>query len=426
MTRGATNGSGGERAVVIGAGAAGAAAVFAAERAGWSVTWIDGGAGATALTSGALDFEPWEQLSRAIAVAGTSALVQPRALIEARAFVDALGIWELPKDRVPMLVTTAGVVRPARGFDKALLDLSALRGRTVLVPRVDRAQWDADWLARSWSEGARGSGVGFSAVDVPVLRYEEESRVADGELARRHDDPARLAWLVDRLAPVVRANGREGTAILLGPWLGVEAPRASELTARLGVPVGEALSGTAGTAGLRFEAARARVARGEILEATVARVENDGSALRVVFAGERPSIRARRVIVATGGLIAGNLAFVPPNQGAGWDGAESVRPAFRQALEAPDLEPFVLAGSMHGPFLDETAWPRDGRAGALEAAGARASASADPRLLTIVGDARRGAPRTMIEAIASGLSAFAPADQVAPADAWVDADAIAS
>lgn len=413
MNHAATRESRGERAVVIGAGVAGAAAAFAAERAGWSVTWVDGGFGASSMTSGALDLEPWEAFARALAITGEAALSESPAIEAARDFVDALGIWELPRGRVPTLATTAGIVRPTRGFDRAILDVSAMRGRTVLVPRVDRAGWDADWLARAWSEDPRGRGVSFEAVDAPVLRFDEESRVVDAEIAGRHDDPARLAWLADRLAPLVRARGRERCAILLGPWLGSALERATELRERLGVPVGEALSGTAGVAGLRFEAARSRACVGEIVRAPVARVEEDGSALRVVFAGERPSVRARAVVLATGGLVSGGVTFSPPTEGAGWDGADTVKPAFRLAVDAPGLEPSRLAGSLHGPALDETAWPRGGHPGVLETVGTALS-SADSGGIRVVGDARKGAARTMLEAIRSGLEALGAVTRDAP------------
>lgn len=397
------------RAVVVGAGVAGAAAVFAAERAGHRVTWIDGGVGASALTSGALDLEPWEDLKRALAITGSdgAAVADVARMAGARAFVDAIGMWELPSDRVPLLATTGGLVRPTRGYDRALLDLRRLEGRRVLVPRVDRATWDADWLARAWTDEARSIGVTFVPVDVPVLRYAEEGHVVDGELATRHDDPARLAWLADRLAPVVKANG--GAGVVLGPWLGVAEERATELGRRLGVAIGEALSGTAGTSGLRFEAARQRGTSAEIVRATAVRVEDDGSGLRVVLSGDRSSVRADVVVLALGGLVGGGVTYVPPWRGAGWDGPESAKVAFRVGIDAPDLVPSKLAGSMHGPYLDETAWPARGRASDLESAGALIATpvGADPRAIRIVGDARRSAPRTMLEAILSGLAAFA-------------------
>jgi hypothetical protein len=200
--------------------------------------------------------------------------------------------------------------------------------------------------------------------------------------------------------------------VILGPWLGAEKERATELGQRLGVPVGEALSGTSGTAGLRFESARARFAKAEIVKARAVRVEEDGSALRVILAGERPSMRARRVVIATGGLIGGGIGFAPPTHRAGWDGADAVKPAFRSTLEAPNLAPMKLAGSMHGPPLDETAWPSATEPGALESIGlALATSGAAESSVVIVGEARRGAPRTMIAAIASGLAAFTDSER---------------
>ena len=63
------------RVVVIGAGASGTAAAYAASKLGARVTLITGRPGATSLSSGALDGD-WEG-------AGD----------EAQAFIDAIGIW---------------------------------------------------------------------------------------------------------------------------------------------------------------------------------------------------------------------------------------------------------------------------------------------------------------------------------------------
>src|SRR5258708_2267041 len=100
---------------VVGAGVAGTAAPLAAARRGVRVTLIDGGPGASLLATGALDAVPWQ-----------GAPTEPVAISPAaRETLDALGGYLLADDGARLL-TTSGVVRPARGHDAALLDVKRL------------------------------------------------------------------------------------------------------------------------------------------------------------------------------------------------------------------------------------------------------------------------------------------------------------
>ena len=404
----------GERAhiVVVGAGVAGTAAAWAAGTRA-KVTLIDGGAGASSFMSGALDLEPWEdQLDFADGA-------PPAALTS---FVRALGIWSLGPARpgpggFASLATLGGRVREAIGRDRALLDLTDMRGRTVLVPRADRAGWDADALAHAWlADAPPDLGLSFRAVGGAILRYEEETRISDAELATRHDDPARIAWLADRLRPAITLAGAPA-AILLGPWLGSAASQADALSRLLGVPCGEALSGTAGTAGLRFEAARERVLgnRASILRARVESVGVSGKSPGAGFTvtlqdGPRP-LTADAVILALGGLAGGGIVYRPPEYGAGADGPRKGRASFALSLDLADAilngNGFRLGSSMHGPVLEDVAWPERGRQGALETVGISHDDGVLSPGVCLAGDVRRGAARTVLQAALSGLSAAA-------------------
>ncbi|APR84230.1 Anaerobic glycerol-3-phosphate dehydrogenase subunit B [Minicystis rosea] len=326
------------RVIIVGAGIAGLAAAWSARRAGREVTLVSAQAGATALSGGAVDEAPWEQLLRATRLLGETTEARPLAP-EVAAFVDDLQLWDVPHDRSVWLATIAGRVRPARGRDLALLDLGPLAGQLVLLPRADRAAWDADAIAVALSADpvAKSKGISFRAVDAAVLRFDDERRIADGDLALRHDEPARRAWLVDRLRSALAAHPRAG-AILLGPWLGVAAPQAGELSRTLGVPVGEALAGAGSPAGMRFEAARDALLerlgvhrrRGRVDE-----VQRGEQGLEVFLSGQTASQRADAVVLAIGGLAGGGVLYAPPEHEAGADLAPRGRVPFALSLRAP-------------------------------------------------------------------------------------------
>ena len=338
---------------------------------------------------------------------------------EVAAFVEALDLWDVPAATRPWIATVAGRLRPARGRDRALLDLGRLdEGALVILPRVDRAGWDADALAATLADSAIARGPGrlvFRALDLPVLRFEGEHRIADADLAARHDEEARIAWLAARLREGLALWPGAG-AVLMGPWLGASAPRAAALSKLVGVPVGEALVGAGSPAGLRFEAARDRLLAAigvERLRGRAASVEDLGGRLSVSVAGEREGIRAEAVVLAIGGLVGGGVIYAPPEHGAGADLPPRRRVPFALSIEAP----VVLSAngacadgtvaSMHGPELDATAWPVEGRQGAIEAVGVRCDGVRAAPGITAAGDVTAGRPRTVLEAVAAGIAAGA-------------------
>ncbi|WP_437675587.1 FAD-binding protein [Sorangium sp. So ce131] len=406
--------------LVIGAGVAGLAAAWSARRRGASVAVISAGVGETALAGGAVDDVPWEQVERAARLLGGD-LPAGDLAPAARQLATELGLWDVPQAAAARLATVAGRIRPARGRDRALLDLAPLRRTRVLVPRAPRAAWDADALAEALTDEpfARARGLRFLPVDAPVLRFDDERRIADGDLAARHDDPARLHWLAERLRGALEGAGGAG-AILLGPWLGARAPRAEALSARLGVPVGEALIGAGSPAGLRFEAARdalldaigAARRHGRVRAVGEAQVGPGGAGERVVVhvEGEDVPLAADVVILAIGGLAGGGITYAPPERGAGTDLPARGGAPFALSLAAPvalgdGRGPLGVVSSMQGPELDVTAWPRGERPGALEAVGIRcAGVRAAPGILA-AGAAIAGRARTVLDAVTTGLRA---------------------
>jgi glycerol-3-phosphate dehydrogenase subunit B len=402
------------RVIVIGAGIAGLAAAWSAARAQREVTLISAGPGATALGSGAVDETPWETLWRAARVLGAEPTAGPLAP-EIASFVGDLGLWEIPPERSAWLATTAGRIRHARGRDRALLDLGPLAGRTVLLPRAERAAWDADAIAAALSADpvAQAKRIAFRAVDAAVLRFDEERRIGDGDLAARYDDEARRAWLADRLRAALTTNP-DASAVLLGPWLGATKPQAEALSRLLGVAVGEALTGAGSPAGMRFEAARdalldrlgVRRVRGRVAE-----VRRGSSRLEVIVSGDDAPRAADAVVLAVGGITGGGVIYAPPEHGSGADLAPRGRVPFELSLKAPVVLSLggtgrmEIVASMHGPELDVTAWPGEGRPGALETVGVRCDGARAAERIFAAGDVIAGKPRTVLAAVAAGIAA---------------------
>ncbi|MEP7123684.1 MAG: FAD-dependent oxidoreductase [Byssovorax sp.] len=403
------------RIVVIGAGLAGLAAAWRARRNGHDVTIVSAGAGASALGSGAVDDVPWEQLVRSARALGLTPRARPLS-DDLHAFASDLGVWSLDDDHLAWVATLAGRLRPARGRDHALLDFAKLDGARVLLPRADRAAWDADSLAAGLSDDpfARAHRITFVAADVPVLRFAEERRIADGDLALRHDAEPRLAWLTARLLDGLAQT--KATAVLVGPWLGANTSQSEALSKRVGVPVGEALCGVGSPAGLRFEAARDRLLAAigaRVIADRVTTIDRDADALAITL--ERgASLLVDGVVLALGGLTSGGLVYDPPDHSAAADLPARVRPPFTLSLHAPvtlvahlGADPLTsdATSSMHGPAIEATAWPRGDRAGMLESVGIRCNGARAAEGITAAGDVVARRPRTALEAVAAGIRA---------------------
>ncbi len=412
----------GHRVVVVGSGWAGVSAAIAARASHADVTLIDGGPGASALGPGALDDVSWEERDRAFALGAPRVALAEGAeggvATDLTWIAEALGgaTYDVPEAgrALPLLATLGGRLRPSRGRDTALLDLAALpAGARVIVPRADRPGWDGDALSRLWTADPRAVAqrLTFQAVDCDALRFDDEPRVADADLASRHDDPQRLGWLAARLREAIPRGGEDVAAILVGPWLGAEAPRAEALAKAVGLPVGEALAPLAATAGLRFEAARQRLlaARGvRRLHGRVTEVVPHEGGARVVLAMGDP-ITADAVVLAIGGLVGGGVVYAPSEHGAGPEGAEQMRDPLHASVRCGvrvEIRGEVGPGSStFGPALDDVAWPVGIVPGALETAGLRMADLAARSFLHGAGDALANLARTVGVAVSTGRSA---------------------
>lgn len=380
-----------EGVVVVGAGVAGTAAAWMLGRSGTRVRVVHDRAGSSALYSGALDDEG--------AGSGHESLDG-----DGLAFVEALGLWNVgPK----MLATREGVVRAASGADRALLDLGPLAGKHVGVADVARDDWDAPLLvsALSASAWATRTSTRFSLVAIDALRRGHERRITGHDFAELHDEPERLNALARLLG-----EARSGhDAWLLGPWLGTLPETSSRLRRTLAVPVGETTSFVGGAAGARFEKARdalflasaVNVGRGRV-SAIEARGEH--WVVRYDAGGGRDGeLEARAVVIATGGVAAGGIAFV-------WDPQRGAH-GFRLPFDAPvalalDGEPGDSGGSLYGASLEMRGL------GVLERVGIHASATggvldgnSTAGGLFVAGDAVAARSRTVLEAVRSGIRA---------------------
>ncbi|WP_394828384.1 hypothetical protein [Pendulispora albinea] len=397
--------------IVVGGGAAGVGAALAAAEVGRRVCLVLGGAGASALSGGAVDWVDWELGTGAGLGLGGLGLGDGAGGAE---FV--LDLYRVPVGGV-VLATVSGILRPAAGADWGLLDVKGLGRGTVLVPRAEHHEWDAVTLSRSWgdTEIARAGGLQFQAADATILRFREERTLGHADIAARHDEPARLGWLAERLREALARSG-PCVAVLLPPWLGLDAPRAEALSERVGLPCGEAASALASPAGRRFERARDRAllrANVTVVRGWVQRIAHDASGWRAHLEGGA-SLDGSSIVLAAGGLVGGGLAYEPGDLHANAEiAAAPARQAFRVTIASPGTvgaygRPLELPGSLFGAPPESLAWPFAPdpvmeRAGLLVDEHQRVQGAPDG--LYACGDLVADAPRTWLEAWRSGVRA---------------------
>jgi glycerol-3-phosphate dehydrogenase subunit B len=396
------------RVLVIGAGVAGAGAALAAARAGATVTMIDGGPGASSLATGALDALPWSD-------AGASAAQVGR---EAREILDAIGGHVLGP-RGARLLTTAGLVRPARGREASLLDIDATAARdgAIGVIECERPGWDAKALAAAWGEGDRE--ISFVPVAAAIERHTDERDLPDADFAARHDDDARLEWLAERLREAIGRSSGRLRALVLPPSLGLERARADALSDRVGVRCGEALALPGGPAGLRSERARRKALEGagvEIVEARALGASRAGHGWTIdVDGGGR--VDGDAVVFAVGGLIGGGLEYAPAEAVFATALPPFSRPPFRLGLDAPlplgaHGRPLDLPSTLFGSAPEHIAWPF-ARDPLMERVGVLADAQGKvAQGLFAAGELLADRPRTWLDALSSGVAAGGAAGAV--------------
>jgi hypothetical protein len=277
------------RVVVLGAGFAGVAAALSARRAGATVTVVHQGSGGSALYAGVVDGE-----------------LEPRDDTERAALTELGRALGLRLHAKTLIASREGVVRPAAGADRALLDLSLLAGRRIGVIDVPRDDWDGRLLVRSFSESiwARQTGTRFELVPLELLEKGYQRRVSAFDFASSFERPERPGWLVELL------KAHKGPdAWLFGPWLGVTQDLSSQLSTGAGVPVGEVTSPPGGAAGARFELRRDQLLRALEVEVLVERVQRvvPGEAKVTLSLGDGRELEADALVVASGGFVSGAI-----------------------------------------------------------------------------------------------------------------------
>ncbi len=405
------------RVVVVGAGASGSAAAWAAVAAGATVIVVSDRAGASELASGAVDDAP--------VTAAAASPLEP----EIAAFAAALGLWRLGGVR---LATPAGVVRAARGCDPALLDLAPLAGGRVAVADLGGPSPAARLLASGLAAGAwaRATETCFEGVLVDPPRALRETLGSEHELARALERAPSREGLADALTAASRAHD----GWLLGPGLGLTPATALALRAALGKPIGEVTSRPGGVAGVRFARARdallselgVRWIRGRVRSVT-ARAGGHAVIVEAPPDGGRTSIEADAVVLAVGGLVAGGIELAAA--------ADPGAPAFRLGFDAEAAlalggRPLDVVSSLDGAdlvALGRSALERvgvdvlvRGRVRALRSlplAGAvgppvAVTTTDPPRDLWAAGGCVADRPRTLLDAVRTGIVAGGDAARV--------------
>jgi glycerol-3-phosphate dehydrogenase subunit B len=374
------------KVAVIGGGIAGAAAAFEIARLGGRASVFHSLTGSSGLYSGALDFELWDRAPAPSAL--DPSLTQ---------FSVELGIWAL--DAVACRVATLeGNVRPARGRDRALLDLEQCAGKRVAVVDLERDDWDAPLLAKSYSASAWATHTQtqFLPARVQMLESGFERRISGYDFAKSYDAPDRVQGLIAAL----RKSDVTPDAWLFGPWLGIERELAQELSDGLGVPVGETTSTLGGSAGARFESARDRLLGrvSELERARVTGVVRVGKGYRVELS-ERPAQEFAALLLCTGGVAAGGVALDRSFE----HGASS----FRLSFAAPVTLELNSETLVEGSSFSSLDFAERGL-GLLQSVGIAAREDGSVRDnpgLFVAGDLIAGRPRTALLAALSGLSA---------------------
>ncbi len=372
------------KVLVLGAGFAGVAAALAARRAGATVSVVHSGAGASALYAGAVDGPALPDQGPEAALLGELAAALGLRL--------GSGTW---------LATREGVIRPSAGADAAVLNLAPLAGKRIGLVDVPRDDWDAPLLVRAFSESdwARATATRFELVPLDLLEKSSQRRVSPFDFAASFERAERPAWLSE----VLKAHAGPD-AWLFGPWLGVKGELARELSASVGVPVGEVTSPPGGVAGARFEAHRdalLRTLQAEVVSERALAVRHSAAGVVLELDG-KAELAADVLVLAAGGFVSGAIRL-----GGALSGAEPA--GFELALAG--LPKVRTRGELAGPVsslfgVDLAARGRQ----LLEQVGLAVSARGEvlgaPRVLA-AGDLLAPRPPSVGSALLSGLRAGA-------------------
>lgn len=340
-----------KRIAVVGGGIAGAMVVSLLDR--WnaertekvSVVWIRGRAGASALSSGALDADAGEILT------GPTRNV----------FAELTGAT---LDNC-FVATEIGTFREANGRLPHILLLPSTRGRILVASGF--VGFDARHLSRSLGDDATrvGSALTFEPTRRNLRERTEERHLSGALLAAAFDLAERQALLLqsvrEELLYAQTQSDLPVVGVLFPPVLGIRTNVAALLTRELGLPVGEVVGGVSGPYAARYEAMIApllgrvtavdgwvkgcELREAAISLAVVKTTEDDAEGIHV----------CDKLVLATGGLVGGGFSYA----GGQWIGA-SPTPSHARATFRPSLiEPTDadLPGSLFGEAPEGLAWP---------------------------------------------------------------------
>lgn len=362
---------------VVGAGIAGVAAVWRAVELGVRVSWLSRGTGATALTSGAVDYRLWYESG-----AQAEGIAEPVMAFGRR-------FWTFP-ERPAQVVTTSGLLRPTLGHDPLILDLeTAKAGTIVVVGRSSLVTHMATQLTASrW---ARASKTEFTPLK---LRHAGLRRLEDALLDASTEE------LNEVLEGLRAAADPKAKGWLLPPgWLRSERQR-RDFEAQLGAPVGTTLSDAGGFYGQRLQQRiEAETSTGvERLDVFVSKIEALRSGWRLHFQtadGQPSHCDVEACLLAMGGVVSGGVTLDALGQ-LKLNVGTALKFEFRAGTApvsfptaAPQGVDFCLLGAEATAQLGLNTAEGGGLAAALAAAG----------------ECRSGVPRTLLGAVHSAINA---------------------
>jgi glycerol-3-phosphate dehydrogenase subunit B len=314
--------------VVIGGGLSGACAALAARESGADVVLVSRAPGATAVSSGAIDFAampgdvPIGDAAEALArrrghpYALLGERLRPAiddAIALLRRHLGALGLEgaHSSADRNLWLATPLGQAKPAALAQGAIAagDLRALAGKRARLGVVAMAGAQAVEAGLA----ARGLSRWIDAVPVQLdsHRTREDALRTIAELAQDFDRAESRARIAESLR---RAVASSGATHLLLPTLGYLAPLdvRAELEKRSGAAILESIGAPPSVPGMRLF----RALQQALQAAGVRRVDGIAeraadSGLQIVRGVECEPVRAGAVVLASGRFVGGGIASGP-------------------------------------------------------------------------------------------------------------------
>lgn len=317
------------RIIVIGSGLAGLTAALKLREAGHHVDIVTKGWGGLLLSSGTLDVYGWDKDGHPISApyAEIEKLVakepgHPYASIGADAVregVDWLcattGLFAKPGKNV-LIPTAIGAVRPTIAVQNTMVPSLMEDGKKFLVVGIRQfrdfpAAFIADNLARSPL-----AKVETRAVTISLAPRKPEADSTGTTFARAFDGTAGLDGPAtrDSLINELRGHVRAGETILLPAILGFSPDAYQEISAELGVPVGEVPVPPPSIPGRRINDVLIQLCHDKrvdiSLNAEVIGFEADDghvTALKVQRAGRVTTNKVDAVVYAGGGLESGTI-----------------------------------------------------------------------------------------------------------------------